>query len=108
MQAGEKRRKFLESIEKRARKRERLLSLKRYSGLLKRPEILETVYSVESEDGEREGAGQRAEQQGVGHKLPLDHDAPTLDRAGASTGVQLHNTAQQLFRNTMQCTSLCI
>ena len=33
------------------------MSLKRYSSLLKRPEILETVYSVESEDG-NEGKGE--------------------------------------------------
>ena len=33
-----------------AKKREKLLSMKRYSGFLKRPEILETVYSVEDPD----------------------------------------------------------
>ena len=31
------------------------MSMKRYSSLLKRPEILETVYSVESEDGNEQG-----------------------------------------------------
>ena len=31
------------------------MSMKRYSGFLKRPEILETVYSVESEDGNEGG-----------------------------------------------------
>ena len=34
-------------------KREKLLSMKRCSGYLKRPEILETVYSVEGGDGRR-------------------------------------------------------
>lgn len=43
------------TLEKRARKRQKLLSMKRYSSLLKRPEILETVYSVESEDGNEQG-----------------------------------------------------
>ena len=33
--------------ERLAKKREKLLSMKRCSGYLKRPEILETVYSVE-------------------------------------------------------------
>ena len=37
-------------MERRAKNREKLMSMKRYSGFLKRPEILETVYSVE-EDG---------------------------------------------------------
>ena len=41
------RQKFLELLEKRAKKRQKLLSMKRHSSLLKRPEILETVYSVE-------------------------------------------------------------
>ena len=36
--------------ERLAKKREKLLSMKRYSGFLKRPEILETVYSVEDPD----------------------------------------------------------
>lgn len=36
---------------RRAKNREKLMSMKRYSCFLKRPEILETVYSVESEDG---------------------------------------------------------
>ena len=36
--------------ERRLNNRQKLLSLKRHSGFLKRPEILETVYSVE-EDG---------------------------------------------------------
>jgi len=39
-------------IDRRAKNREKLLSMKRYSGFLKRPEILETVYSVEEKDGE--------------------------------------------------------
>jgi len=38
-------------FDRRAKNREKLMSMKRYSGFLKRPEILETVYSVESEDG---------------------------------------------------------
>ena len=38
------RQKFLELLEKRAKKRQKLLSMKRHSSLLKRPEILETVY----------------------------------------------------------------
>lgn len=42
--------------ERRARNREKLLAMKRYSGFLKRPEILETVYSVE--DPEDQGLGQ--------------------------------------------------
>ena len=37
------------------------MSMKRYSGLLKRPEILETVYSVESEDGAEAGKADKAE-----------------------------------------------
>ena len=36
--------------ERLAKKREKLLSMKRYSGFLKGPEILETVYSVEDPD----------------------------------------------------------
>ena len=38
------------------------MSMKRYSGLLKRPEILETVYSVESEDGTEAGKADKAEE----------------------------------------------
>ena len=38
------------------------MSMKRYSGLLKRPEILETVYSVESEDGAEAGKADKAEE----------------------------------------------
>ena len=49
------RRKYLIRFDRRAKNREKLMSMKRYSGFLKRPEILETVYSVESEDG-NEGA----------------------------------------------------
>ena len=45
--------------ERRISNRQKLLSLKRHSGFLKRPEILETVYSVE-EDGE--GAAQAQQQ----------------------------------------------
>ena len=41
-------------MERRAKNREKLMSMKRYSGFLKRPEILETVYSVE-EDGTDSG-----------------------------------------------------
>ena len=37
--------------ERRALNRQKLLAMKRFSGFLKRPEILETVYSVE-EDGD--------------------------------------------------------
>jgi hypothetical protein len=33
--------------DRRISNRQKLLSMKRYSGFLKRPEILETVYSVE-------------------------------------------------------------
>ena len=58
----ERRRKFLENLEKRAKKRQKLMSMKRYSGLLKRPEILETVYSVESEDGAEAGKADKAEE----------------------------------------------
>ena len=36
--------------------------MKRYSGLLKRPEILETVYSVESEDGAEAGKADKVEE----------------------------------------------
>ena len=57
----DRRRKFLENLEKRAKKRQKLMSMKRYSGLLKRPEILETVYSVESEDGAEVGKADKAE-----------------------------------------------
>ena len=57
----DRRRKFLENLEKRAKKRQKLMSMKRYSGLLKRPEILETVYSVESEDGAEAGKADKAE-----------------------------------------------
>ena len=46
--------------ERRLSNRQKLLSLKRHSGYLKRPEILETVYSVE-EDGD--GAQQQQLQQ---------------------------------------------
>ena len=42
-------------FDRRAKNREKLMSMKRYSGFLKRPEILETVYSVESEDGNEGG-----------------------------------------------------
>ena len=38
------------------------MSMKRYSGLLKRPEILETVYSVESEDGAEAGKADKVEE----------------------------------------------
>ena len=41
-------------MERRPKNREKLMSMKRYSGFLKRPEILETVYSVE-EDGTEGG-----------------------------------------------------
>lgn len=44
--------------ERRARNRGKLLAMKRYSGFLKRPEILETVYSVE--DPEDQGLGQES------------------------------------------------
>ena len=37
-------------FDRRAKNREKLISMKRYSGFLKRPDILETVYSLESED----------------------------------------------------------
>ena len=57
----DRRRKFLENLEKRAKKRQKLMSMKRYSGLLKRPEILETVYSVESEDGNEAGKADKTE-----------------------------------------------
>ena len=40
----------IKMTERLAKKREKLLSMKRYSGYLKRPEILETVYSVEDPD----------------------------------------------------------
>lgn len=46
----EKNRSLRLKMERRAKNREKLMSMKRYSGFLKRPEILETVYSVE-EDG---------------------------------------------------------
>jgi hypothetical protein len=49
------RRKCLIKFDRRAENREKLMSMKRYSGFLKRPEILETVYSVESEDGNEGG-----------------------------------------------------
>ena len=48
--------------ERRISNRQKLLSLKRHSGFLKRPEILETVYSVE-EDGEGAQAQQQQQQQ---------------------------------------------
>ena len=51
----EERRKCLVKFDRRAKNREKLMSMKRYSGFLKRPEILETVYSVESEDGNEGG-----------------------------------------------------
>jgi hypothetical protein len=40
---------WLEQVknDRRISNRQKLLSMKRYSGFLKRPEILETVYSVE-------------------------------------------------------------
>ena len=57
----DRRRKFLENLDKRAKKRQKLMSMKRYSGLLKRPEILETVYSVESEDGNEAGKADKTE-----------------------------------------------
>ena len=47
-------RSLLMKMERRAKNREKLMSMKRYSGFLKRPEILETVYSVE-EDGTEAG-----------------------------------------------------
>ena len=61
----DRRRKFLEILEKRAKKRQKLLSMKRYSSLLKRPEILETVYSVESEDGNEGGKAEAEKKEEV-------------------------------------------
>merc|ERR1712098_397023 len=46
--------------------------MKRYSSLLKRPEILETVYSVESEDG-NEG-GKNEEKKEEASKEDIDND----------------------------------
>ena len=48
--------------ERRLSNRQKLMSLKRHSGYLKRPEILETVYSVE-EDADAAAAGQQQQQQ---------------------------------------------
>ena len=48
---NEKNRSLRMKMERRAKNREKLMSMKRYSGFLKRPEILETVYSVEEDGG---------------------------------------------------------
>ena len=40
-------------MERRAKNREKLMAMKRFSGFLKRPEILETVYSVEEEEKQK-------------------------------------------------------
>lgn len=47
---------------RRAKNREKLMSMKRYSCFLKRPEILETVYSVESEDGNDGKSGEGSQE----------------------------------------------
>ena len=48
--------------ERRISNRQKLLALKRHSGFLKRPEILETVYSVE-EDGDAQQQQQQPQPQ---------------------------------------------
>ena len=60
--------------------RQKLLSLKRHSGYLKRPEILETVYSVEESVEDGEGA-----QQGQQHRQyqAQQEKAEKLEGAGA-------------------------
>ena len=49
-------------MERRAKNREKVMSMKRYSGFLKRPEILETVYSVEEDgtEGGKQGDGENS------------------------------------------------
>ena len=61
--------------ERRLSNRQKLLSLKRHSGYLKRPEILETVYSVE-EDGD--GAQQQQLQQQ--HEYQQQQQSQTVDQ----------------------------
>ena len=51
------------------------MSMKRYSGLLKRPEILETVYSVESEDG-----GEANKTEKANEKNEVEEDTASIDK----------------------------
>ena len=51
------------------------MSMKRYSGLLKRPEILETVYSVESEDGVEANKTEKANEEKDG-----EEDTTSIDK----------------------------
>ena len=51
------------------------MSMKRYSGLLKRPEILETVYSVESEDGVEANKAEKASEENE-----VEEDATSIDK----------------------------
>lgn len=59
--------------ERRINNRQKLLLLKRHSGFLKRPEILETVYSVE-EDTEQ--VSQQQHFHIKQHQLPKPHSPP--------------------------------
>ena len=63
--------------ERRLSNRQKLLSLKRHSGYLKRPEILETVYSVE-EDGD--GAQQQQLQQQQHEYQQQQQQSQTVDQ----------------------------
>ena len=64
--------------ERRLSNRQKLLSLKRHSGYLKRPEILETVYSVE-EDGD--GAQQQQLQQQQQHEYQQQSQAVEQEKS---------------------------
>ena len=51
------------------------MSMKRHSGLLKRPEILETVYSVESEDGVEASKIEKASEE-----AEVEEDTTSIDK----------------------------
>ena len=66
------------TAERRARNRAKLMSLRRYSGFLKRPEILETVYSVEDPEDDMETEKEQDRLRNIS-ETTTDNDASTDD-----------------------------
>lgn len=99
--------------ERRISNRQKLLSLKRHSGFLKRPEILETVYSVEedSESAQQQIQQQQQQQQAERDKKraveassmwsPRSFESPSLSRRGSNnSGVVLTGFRYRLDSTT--------
>ena len=64
------------------------MSMKRYSGLLKRPEILETVYSVESEDGAEAGKADKVEEDNTNTNANTNATTNTNDTVTTNSSLE--------------------